>query len=604
MSQAGEVNAVQANPQIPTMFVTNDGIAIPLANTLDIFGSGSIQTSGAANVVTIFLTGLTNHAVLVGAGTSTITKVGPTANTGAVLQNNAGADPSYSTATYPSTTTINQLLYSSANNVVSGLANGTTGQVLTATTGGAPSWQSGGGGAVSSVSGTTNRITATPTTGAVVVDISAAYVGQSSITTLGTITTGIWNGTAVDATHGGTNQTTWTTGDLLYASGANTLSKLGIGTASQVLTVSGGLPSWQPGGSGSGDVVGPASATDNAVARYNGTTGKLIQNSLFVVADDGNSSVSNSIGSGGLNHTINNTSSANDSQASLQLIVNGLGTGSFASTIYDNGTASFSSGILNTSYLVGLGLDLTQPVLFINGDTSAAFVSNNVSVQGNTNAGVVFGVYNADTGVGGASVNITGSGSGPVYIGFNISLPSPNGFTVGADPNTGNFQMTSAFGTQTFMTTSSTGIVSYPLNSYIYAVVPTTQSLTNLGNDTIIYGTIVDVQNEYDNGTGIFTPQVDGFYSVSATITLDLSSAIISPGNSIEFSIVSGAAFFKTTWELEGHVSSGVCCVSVSATVPGGPTVPIYIDANAQFAGTIQTNGSQDSNFLTIAKVA
>lgn len=39
--------------------------------------------------------------------------------------------------------------------------------------------------------------------------------------------------------------------------------------------------------SGSGDVVGPASATDNAIARYDGTTGKLIQNSLTIVQDGG-----------------------------------------------------------------------------------------------------------------------------------------------------------------------------------------------------------------------------------------------------------------------------------------------------------------------------
>lgn len=41
------------------------------------------------------------------------------------------------------------------------------------------------------------------------------------------------------------------------------------------------------GGSGSGDVVGPASATDNAIARYDGTTGKLIQNSTVTINDDG-----------------------------------------------------------------------------------------------------------------------------------------------------------------------------------------------------------------------------------------------------------------------------------------------------------------------------
>ena len=42
------------------------------------------------------------------------------------------------------------------------------------------------------------------------------------------------------------------------------------------------------GGSGSGDVVGPSSATDNAVARYNGTTGKIIQNSAVTIDDSGN----------------------------------------------------------------------------------------------------------------------------------------------------------------------------------------------------------------------------------------------------------------------------------------------------------------------------
>ena len=36
-----------------------------------------------------------------------------------------------------------------------------------------------------------------------------------------------------------------------------------------------------------GDVVGPSSATDNAVARYDTTTGKLIQNSLVLIGDTG-----------------------------------------------------------------------------------------------------------------------------------------------------------------------------------------------------------------------------------------------------------------------------------------------------------------------------
>lgn len=42
-----------------------------------------------------------------------------------------------------------------------------------------------------------------------------------------------------------------------------------------------------PGAIGAGNVTGPASSTDNAIARFNGVTGKLLQNSLPLVADDG-----------------------------------------------------------------------------------------------------------------------------------------------------------------------------------------------------------------------------------------------------------------------------------------------------------------------------
>lgn len=60
--------------------------------------------------------------------------------------------------------------------------------------------------------------------------IDTAWAGQTAITTVGTITTGTWTGTAVDATHGGTAQTTWTKGDLLAGSGTNTVAKLPVGT--------------------------------------------------------------------------------------------------------------------------------------------------------------------------------------------------------------------------------------------------------------------------------------------------------------------------------------------------------------------------------------
>jgi hypothetical protein len=53
--------------------------------------------------------------------------------------------------------------------------------------------------------------------------------------------------------NGGTNITTYTTGDILYASATNTLSKLGAGTEGYVLTISSGAPAWQASSGGSSD---------------------------------------------------------------------------------------------------------------------------------------------------------------------------------------------------------------------------------------------------------------------------------------------------------------------------------------------------------------
>ncbi|MFA5933598.1 MAG: tail fiber domain-containing protein [Microgenomates group bacterium] len=66
----------------------------------------------------------------------------------------------------------------------------------------------------------------------------------TGITGLGTIGTGTWNGTKIGTTYGGTGLTTYTTGDLLYSSASNTLANLAVGTAGQVLTITGGIPTW------------------------------------------------------------------------------------------------------------------------------------------------------------------------------------------------------------------------------------------------------------------------------------------------------------------------------------------------------------------------
>jgi hypothetical protein len=57
---------------------------------------------------------------------------------------------------------------------------------------------------------------------------------------------------------------------------------------------------------GSGDVVGGSSSTDNALARYDGTTGKLIQNSVVIVGDTGSITGVNALTAESL--TVNNDS--------------------------------------------------------------------------------------------------------------------------------------------------------------------------------------------------------------------------------------------------------------------------------------------------------
>lgn len=118
--------------------------------------------------------------------------------------------------------------------------------------------------ATRAIAGVADRTTVTNgdgVSGAPTLDIAATYAGQNTIVTLGTIATGTWQATKISLAYGGTNadlsatggvgqflkqlssgaaitvaviatteggtgQTTWTQGDLLYSSAANTLSKL------------------------------------------------------------------------------------------------------------------------------------------------------------------------------------------------------------------------------------------------------------------------------------------------------------------------------------------------------------------------------------------
>lgn len=120
---------------LKTLTGNSGGAISPTANNINTLGTGSITIAGAGSTLTTQLTGITNHAIQIGAGTATLTQLAATVTTGQVLQNNASADPSWSTATYPSTTTVSQILYSSSTNVVAGLATANRGVLTTGATG-------------------------------------------------------------------------------------------------------------------------------------------------------------------------------------------------------------------------------------------------------------------------------------------------------------------------------------------------------------------------------------------------------------------------------------------------------------------------------------
>jgi hypothetical protein len=83
----------------------------------------------------------------------------------------------------------------------------------------------------------------------------ASNVVSSSLTSVGTITTGVWSGTAIAIAKGGTGATTkaaafdalspmTTSGDIIYGGTSGTGTRLAKGSDGQVLTLASGLPSW------------------------------------------------------------------------------------------------------------------------------------------------------------------------------------------------------------------------------------------------------------------------------------------------------------------------------------------------------------------------
>ena len=102
----------------------------------------------------------------------------------------------------------------------------------------------------------------------------AAITSAANLATIGTVTSGTWQGTDIAAGY---------LADTAVAPGAYTLSSITVDAQGRITSASSGAAG------GTGDVVGPSSSIDNSVARFDTLTGKLIQDtgSNFLISDAG-----------------------------------------------------------------------------------------------------------------------------------------------------------------------------------------------------------------------------------------------------------------------------------------------------------------------------
>ena len=173
--------------------------------------------------------------------------------------------------------------------------------------------------------------------------------------------TNLQNSTIISNSSGITNA--FETGDLIYASGQNTLSNLSIGSTSQVLTVSGGgIPVWAApsGGGGGGYWTQPSGTT---IIHYNtGNVGIGTSSPAYPLDITGNMNVT-----GGLR--------ANGSTGSSGQVLTSSGGGVMSwSTITSSGLSPWTtsgSNVYISSGNVGIGTTTPAYPLDVNGTVNA-----------------------------------------------------------------------------------------------------------------------------------------------------------------------------------------------------------------------------------------
>jgi hypothetical protein len=233
-------NAKVATPT-DSAHIATKGYVDSARQGLDVKASVRVATTGAINLSTDLAAGQAIDGVTLVAGDRVLVKnQGTPSENGIYVASVSGAasrssDANGTADTGELTSGTFTFVEGGTVNFDSGFVVSTDGAITVGTTGitwtqfsGAGSFEAGDG---LSKSGTQVNINVTSNRTAITsdaIDISANYVGQSSITTLGTITTGVWNGTDVAVADGGTGSST--------AAGART--NLGIVTSAGTATTS------------------------------------------------------------------------------------------------------------------------------------------------------------------------------------------------------------------------------------------------------------------------------------------------------------------------------------------------------------------------------
>lgn len=155
-------------------------------------------------------------------------------------------------------------------------------------------------------------------------------VASSSLTSVGTITSGTWSATTIAANRGGTGQSSYTIGDILYASSSSALTKL-AGVATGNALISGGVgaaPSWGK--------IGLTTHVSGTLAVANGGTG-----------------VTTSTGTG--NSVLSASPTFTGTPLSTTASVN-TNTTQIATTAFVVGQASSTNPLMNGSVSIGTSL--------------------------------------------------------------------------------------------------------------------------------------------------------------------------------------------------------------------------------------------------------